>query len=208
MCFISIQLFFSLKRDLFKKLVQKSHNFSEIHKNLSFHKILCFLCNTFSVSSLPKTDTISHQNFDLWLALKIHTIPPWNFNFSRHKIPQISTRKIRIFGKMICDLQCLLIDWTIFNYKKEEENNTQWFWREENEPNFLITWSLFWLSLSLEIDFENFLIDQLFFSLFLFLGKQFDPLHVLQTFYAQFGSIRSGFLATQFLLFFDLSRNR
>ncbi len=37
MWFISIQLFFSLKRDLFKKLVQKSHNFSEIHKNLSFH---------------------------------------------------------------------------------------------------------------------------------------------------------------------------
>jgi hypothetical protein len=27
----------------------------------------------------------------------------------------------------------------------------------------------------LEIDFENVLIDQLFFSLFLFLGKQFDP---------------------------------
>ncbi len=37
MWFISIQLFFSLKRDLFKKLVQKSHNFSEIRKNLSFH---------------------------------------------------------------------------------------------------------------------------------------------------------------------------
>jgi hypothetical protein len=37
MWFISIQLFFSLKRDLFKKLVQKSHNFSEISWNLSFH---------------------------------------------------------------------------------------------------------------------------------------------------------------------------
>jgi hypothetical protein len=64
------------------------------------------------------------------------------------------------------------------------------------------------LSLSLEIDFENVLIDQLFFSLFMFLGKQFDPLHVLQAFYAQFGSIRSGFLVTPIFDFFDLSRNR
>jgi hypothetical protein len=53
----------------------------------------------FSVSFLPKTVTISHQNFDFWLALKCHTNPPWKFNFSRHKIPQISARKIRLSGK-------------------------------------------------------------------------------------------------------------
>ncbi len=49
MWFISIQLFFSLKRDFFKKLVQKSHNFSEIYKFLKFSlNSLIFYATLFS----------------------------------------------------------------------------------------------------------------------------------------------------------------
>ncbi len=63
--------------------------------------------------------------FDFWLALK-STQSHLGISISRDtKFHKFLPEKFAYPEKMICDLQSLLIDWTIFICKKEEENNTQ-----------------------------------------------------------------------------------